>query len=94
MGDKLSQEGDKVGGSRETQGLKSSCELFSFLPTKKMAKRNLVILVTFLITLGLLRAPLREMGNTTQSLIVFRRFKVNLHFFYARKSTRFCSIQG
>ena len=58
MGDALSQEGNKVGGSRETQGLKPSWELFSFLPIKKMAKRILVILVTFLIILGLLGAPL------------------------------------
>ena len=58
MGGALSQEGDKVGGSRETQGLKSSCELFSFLPTKKIAKRILVFSVTFLIILGLLGAPL------------------------------------
>ena len=58
MGDAPPQEGDGVGQIIKTEHLMVLRGLFPSLPTKKTAKPNLVILVTFLVALRVWRGPL------------------------------------
>ena len=58
MGDISPQEGKEVGKIRRTEQVMDFRWLFPSFPMKSPAKQDLIILVAFLVTFGLLKRPL------------------------------------
>ena len=70
------QECDQVGQIKKTWHLLVLLGLFSYLPMIKMAKRDLVIFVVFLVTLGRWGDPWSDGCSTPGDWLDRKRFKI------------------